>query len=95
MLPLLLLLLQNAVAFDSSTEGTIFERALEDLASESLHVHDIQVREDSFQYSSSKKCCLNHKLCKSFSRIWHHVILRFYHFEIMILGLSCPIEFQI
>ena len=47
-LPLLWLLLRNVVASDSLIDGRIFERALEDLASKSLRMYEIQVCKDYF-----------------------------------------------
>ena len=48
LLPLLLLLLNSAVASDGPIDGGIFLEALEDLASKSLGVQEIQVCQDFF-----------------------------------------------
>ena len=46
---LLLLLLRSVVATDGPINGGIFKQALENLASESLGVQEIQVCKTSFQ----------------------------------------------
>ena len=54
LLPLLLLLLRSVVALEGSIDGLIFKQALENLASETLGVKEIQVCKGSFQYYSTK-----------------------------------------
>ena len=50
LLPLLLLLVRSVVASEGPIDGEIFLQALQNLASESLGVQEIQVHKGFFQY---------------------------------------------